>query len=42
MNEPSTVTYATAELLKRTMCDRLFEKTTAAQLPLDGGNERVI
>ncbi|ACB51903.1 putative short-chain dehydrogenase/reductase SDR [Crocosphaera subtropica ATCC 51142] len=28
--------------LAASMCDRLFEKTTAAQVPLDGGNERVI
>ncbi|MEL4897988.1 bifunctional aldolase/short-chain dehydrogenase [Crocosphaera sp. Alani8] len=28
--------------LAANMCDRLFEKTTAAQVPLDGGNERVI
>jgi hypothetical protein len=24
------------------MCGPLFSKTTAAQLPIDGGNERVI
>ncbi|MGK7954566.1 MAG: bifunctional aldolase/short-chain dehydrogenase [Crocosphaera sp.] len=28
--------------LAASMCDSLFEKTTAAQVPLDGGNERVI
>ncbi|MGB5771991.1 MAG: bifunctional aldolase/short-chain dehydrogenase, partial [Crocosphaera sp.] len=28
--------------LAAAMCDNLFEKTTAAQIPLDGGNERVI
>ncbi|MEM8779778.1 MAG: bifunctional aldolase/short-chain dehydrogenase [Cyanobacteria bacterium P01_G01_bin.49] len=28
--------------LATAMCDNLFEKTTAAQIPLDGGNERVI
>ncbi len=28
--------------LAASMCDTLFEKTTAAQVPLDGGNERVI
>ena len=24
------------------MCGKLFSKTTAAQVPVDGGNERVI
>ena len=24
------------------MCGRLFAKTTAAQIPIDGGNERVV
>jgi hypothetical protein len=24
------------------MCGSLFDKTTGAQLPIDGGNERVI
>ena len=33
--------YDVAELAA-SMCDTLFEKTTAAQVPLDGGNERVI
>ncbi len=28
--------------LAASMCDSLFAKTTAAQVPLDGGNERVI
>ncbi|MGK7941794.1 MAG: bifunctional aldolase/short-chain dehydrogenase [Crocosphaera sp.] len=28
--------------LAANMCDSLFEKTTASQVPLDGGNERVI
>ncbi len=28
--------------LAAAMCDNLFNKTTAAQVPLDGGNERVI
>ena len=38
----TTVSSADVAAMAAAMCGRLFAKTTAAQVPLDGGNDRVV